>query len=50
MPITRDTVLEALRSVPMPGTDGRIVFKGGIGPWGFKPAVTRAALVQALGK
>lgn len=28
--------------------EGKIAYKGGIGPWGFKTAETRAALVEAL--
>jgi hypothetical protein len=28
--------------------DGKIAYKGGIGPWGFKTAETRKALAAAL--
>jgi len=31
------------------GTDGRIAFQGGEGPWGFNPADLEAAIVLALG-
>ena len=30
------------------GTDGRIVYKGGMGPFGFKPDQARAALEEYL--
>jgi Iodothyronine deiodinase len=30
------------------GRDGRIVFKGGMGPFGFKPEKAEAALAQAV--
>jgi len=32
------------------GRDGRIVFKGGMGPFGFKPEEAEAALARHLGE
>ncbi|MBL4844973.1 MAG: hypothetical protein JKY65_05570 [Planctomycetes bacterium] len=31
------------------GKDGRVVYRGGRGPWGFKPALLQAAIKKELG-
>ena len=47
-----DAVNKAYAAFPtrlyLVGLDGRVVYAGGLGPWGFKPAELGAAIVEYL--
>ena len=49
-----DTVNKAYAAFPtrlyLVGLDGRVVYAGGLGPWGFKPAELGAAIVEYLAR